>query len=94
MNLGLPLGVLVGFVSGTAFILLVSAARRGELLKVAGSLVGLPAIWFGGGWLTTVFDVDEILSWYVSSLCVTTVAIGMVSLFGLIRDAARAGGTV
>jgi hypothetical protein len=84
VNAGLPLGVLVGFVGGAAFIFFTLAALEGAALKAATSLPAMPASWFGGGWLTTHFDVDEILSWYVSSLAVTTLAISVYPLFKLI----------
>ena len=87
MNVGLPLGVLIGFVSGAAFIILMKAATNGQALRAVGGLTSLPAIWFGGGWLTTVFDVEEILSWYVTSLCLTAVPLGSVGLFLVIKDA-------
>ena len=84
MSAGLPLGVLVGFVGGAAFVLFTLAAIEGAALKAATSLPAMPASWFGGGWLTSLFDVEEILSWYVSSLAVTTLAIGAYPLFKLI----------
>jgi hypothetical protein len=91
VNVGLPLGVLMGFVSGAAFFILVQAAQDRQRLRAVSGLTGLPAIWFGGGWLTTVFDVEEILSWYVSSLCLTAVPIATFGLFLLFRDALRGG---
>lgn len=81
MSVGLPLGVLVGFVGGTAFAFCILAALKGDALKAAVQLLGMPASWFGGGWLTTVFDIDEILSWYVGGVAGTTVVIGSYPLF-------------
>jgi hypothetical protein len=72
---GIPLGILVGIVSGAAFVICLRAAFLGSGLKVAGSLLAMPTTWFGGGWLTTVFDLDRILSSYVTSLAVSVVLI-------------------
>jgi hypothetical protein len=49
--------------------------------SAAGSLLAMPTSWFGGGWLTKVFDLDEILSWYLTSLAVCFLAIGGYPLF-------------
>ena len=76
MAVGIALGVLVGIVSAAAFLLFLKAAfRDGDTLKAAGGLVSMPASWFGGGWLTTVFDVASILSAYVTTLAVVMVVI-------------------
>ena len=84
MGVGIALGVLVGFVSGAAFLLFLRAAFQGDPLKAGTSLVAMPATWFGGGWLTTIFDVATILSAYVTSLAATVVAIGVVPLYQLV----------
>jgi fucose 4-O-acetylase-like acetyltransferase len=67
---GIPLGILVGLVSGVAFVFFLRSAFSEDPLKVAESLLAMPAAWFGGGWLTTVFDLERILDSYVMSLAV------------------------
>jgi hypothetical protein len=44
----------------------------------------MPSSWFAGGWLTAVFDLDRILSSYVTSLAVSVVAIGGYPLFRVV----------
>lgn len=76
MAVGIPLGVLVGTASGAAFLIFLrSAFQQGDATKAAGSLLAMPTSWFGGGWLTSVFELDLILSSYVSSLAVVVVVI-------------------
>jgi hypothetical protein len=72
---GIPLGVLIGIASSAAFIIFLRAAFLSDGLKAAGSLLAMPTAWFGGGWLTSVFDLDQILSAYVTSLAVSVVLI-------------------
>ena len=85
MGVGIALGVLVGVVSGAAFLMFLKAAfQNGDPLKVGASLLGMPATWFGGGWLTTIFDISKILSAYVTSLAATVVLIGVIPLYQLV----------
>jgi hypothetical protein len=82
MVVGIALGVLVGAVSGTALAIFLGAAfgPEGDLLQAGKGLLSMPATWFGGGWLTTVFDVTNILSAYVTSLAITVLAIGAIPM--------------
>jgi hypothetical protein len=84
VNAGIPLGVLVGFLSGGAFVLCLVAARNEKTLQAVASIAGIPTSCFGGGWLTTLFDVDDILSAYVTALAATTVVVGIVPLVALV----------
>lgn len=88
MAIGVPLGILVGVVSGAAFIVFLRTAFLGDALKAAGSLLSMPTSWFAGGWLTEVFDVDEILSSYVTSLAISVV---VISAYPLLRVVIRVG---
>jgi hypothetical protein len=89
---GIPLGILVGFVSGAAFLVFLRAAFQGEGLKAGSSLLSMPTSWFAGGWLTQLFDVQRILSSYVTALSVTVIAIGVLPLFRVvIRVAGEVG---
>jgi hypothetical protein len=82
---GIPLGILVGFLSGAAFLIFLRAAvLGGQSLKVAASLLAMPTSWFAGGWLTQTFDVEQILSSYVTALAATTIVIGALPLFRLV----------
>ena len=67
-GVGIPLGVLIGVLTGGVAILLFRTAWRetdlAGLLKVIGEILIIPTFWFGGPWLTTTFldsvDLDEI----------------------------------
>jgi hypothetical protein len=84
---GIALGILVGVVSGAAFGIYLDAStgtdatKAADPMKVATSLLAMPTSWFGGGWLTNIFDLDEILSWYVTSLAVSFLIVGAYPLF-------------
>jgi hypothetical protein len=75
MVVGVSLGVLVGLVSGAAFVLIVKAAKEENALRAAATLLTMPTTWFGGGWLTQVFDVERILDACVVSLAVSMLVI-------------------
>ena len=56
-------------------IFLRTAFQTDDATKAAASLLAMPTSWFDGGWLTSVFDLDLILSSYVASLAVVVVVI-------------------
>ena len=89
MNTGIPLGILVGFFSGAAFVLCLLAARDEKPLQAASGILAIPAAMFGGGWLTTLFDVADILSAYVTALAGTVIAVGIVPLIALVVTATQ-----
>lgn len=95
MAVGIPLGILVGLVSGAAFIVFLRTAVLGDALKAAGSLLAMPSSWFGGGWLTQAFDLERILSSYVTSLAVSVVIICLYPLYCFVvrsgNDIGKAG---
>jgi hypothetical protein len=86
---GVPLGILVGVVSGAAFVILLRNAFFGDAKKAVGSLLAMPTSWFGGGWLTEAFDLDQILSAYVASLAISVVVIGAYPLFQVVARIGR-----
>src|SRR5262245_28017402 len=59
MAFGLALGLLIGIISGTVFLLLlktaVSASNQGisSVVTLTAELLAMPTFWFGGPWLTT-----------------------------------------
>jgi hypothetical protein len=73
---GIPLGILVGFVSGAAYVIFLRTAFGGDAMKAGSSLLAMPTSWFAGGWLTQTFDLELILSSYVAALAASVVAIG------------------
>lgn len=84
MVTGIALGVMVGFLSAAAFALCLLAAHRGQALPAATSILAIPSSCFAGGWLTSLFDVEDILSAYVAALSLTTIVLGALPLFRLI----------
>jgi hypothetical protein len=91
MLVGIPLGLLVGVVSGVAFVLLIREALRGEVIRIAGLLTSMPGTWFGGGWLTELFDLDAILSSYVATLAVSFL---LIAAYPLLRLVVRLGNEI
>ena len=69
--------------SGAAFVLCLKAARRGRV-EGGSSILAIPTSCFTGGWLTTLFEVDDILSAYVTSLAATSILVGAVLLYALV----------
>ena len=57
MDAAIPLGILIGTISGLAAVLLIKIAFQGSrvasILSAIGELLALPTFWFGGPWLTT-----------------------------------------
>jgi hypothetical protein len=80
-EVGIPLGALIGVVTGGVAILLFrtgwSASDLAGLFKIISQLLAIPAFWFGGPWLTTTMlasvDLDEIRASYLISLAVVFV---------------------
>jgi hypothetical protein len=80
-EVGIPLGVLIGVVTGGVAILLFKTGWHetdlAGLLKIIGQLLAIPAFWFGGPWLTTNLlasvDLDQIRASYLMSLAIVFV---------------------
>jgi hypothetical protein len=97
-EIGMPLGVLIGVLSGIIGAALIGVVRLGIALKdipqVAGELVAIPTFWFGGSWLTGKMlesvPTADIVQSYVLALAVTFVA---VVVYPLIRLVIRQGQT-
>lgn len=72
MNVGIPLALLIGVLTGIyTFLLLTDLLPQGALSKVG--LIGLPALWFGGPWL--LGPVLESIDWeHAQSVYVATLA--------------------
>jgi hypothetical protein len=84
MNVGIPLGIFVGFLCGAAFTAALAGARKEKALQLSGSILAIPASCFGGGWLTMLFDVDDILSAYVTALAATAIPVSIPAFYFLI----------
>jgi hypothetical protein len=95
--LGLPLGILIGVISGIAVLLMLRTATRvivdlRALATLVAELLAVPTFWFGGPWVATAMlqgvRLDEILSFYMASPAVTFV---FISGWPLLRLIARIG---
>ena len=90
--IGIPLGVLIGVVTGFALVLLlrtIIGKQRGASQVVAtviAQVLGIPAFWFGGSWVGTSLmqgiDAREMMPYYVTSLAVT---FGLIAVWPLLR---------
>lgn len=96
-EVGIPLGVLIGVVTGGVAILLFRTGWRESdlagLLKIIGQILAIPAFWFGGPWLTTTIlasvDVDEIRSSYLISLAIVFVPLAGFPVVRMSWDTGR-----
>lgn len=92
--MGIPLGILIGLVSGYVLTLLLRTAvsikepQVKDTLSVIGELFSIPTFWFGGPWVTGVFlksvDRASILPQYMVSLAFTFLAIVIWPLIKLV----------
>lgn len=81
-EVGIPLGILIGLISGAVANLLIRTGWRAHdakgALQIVGQLLAIPTFWFGGPWLTTAMmaavELNAIRSSYFLSLTVVFVA--------------------
>lgn len=92
--IGIPLGILIGIVTGVSFLFLVHTAWRSSedpkaIFSVVAHILAIPTFWFGGPWLTTTMLADvqpgSILTSYLVSLTCTFVAISIFILVKLVK---------
>ena len=90
-EVGIPLGFLIGAVTGGVAVLLFRTAWQATdaagVLKVIAELLAIPAFWFGGPWLTTSLlesvEPDEIRASYLMTLAAVFVALAAMPLIRL-----------
>jgi hypothetical protein len=95
-EVGIPVGALIGVVTGGVAILLFRTGWNETdltgLLKIIAQLLAIPAFWFGGPWLTTTMlasvELDEIRASYLISLAVVFVPLAG---FPVVRMSWKAG---
>ena len=95
--LGIPLGILIGVITGVAAALLIDMASgqgrkdSGTLLKLLAQLLAIPTFWFGGPWLATTMikqlDLNSILPTYLTALACTFVGIMLTRIWRLVAGA-------
>lgn len=105
MNLAAAaLGAIVGLPSGSLVILLIlETRRRGSTVRVvllAGQLLALPTLWFGGIWVGRIlspgfFGSEQAISSYLAGLAVTFGLVVAAPVLSLARSVTTlmAGGT-
>lgn len=81
MIIGIPLGILIGTISGAVALVLIRTANsiRASNLKpivaVTAEILAIPTFWFGGSWVTTKFisvsSIPDILNAYIVTLAIT-----------------------
>jgi hypothetical protein len=94
---GVPLGILIGLVSGGVAIILIRTAWQTSGLKgtvqVVGQLLAIPTFWFGGPWLTSSLlasvEPIEIRTSYVLSLAAVFVPLAGWPIVKLSYDTGR-----
>jgi hypothetical protein len=99
-EIGIPLGVLIGILSGLMGLALVGVLRRGVTLKdipeVGGELAGIPTFWFGGSWLTGKMlesvPTADIVQSYMLALAATFVVIIVKPLFNFVVQKGEVAG--
>jgi hypothetical protein len=102
--IGIALGLLIGVITGTAFLLLVLTAKFTDakaIISVVAEILAIPTFWLGGPWLTTTLmqqvDLNLILPSYLASLACTFLAAALYPLVRLVirtgNAMANAGGT-
>ncbi len=96
--IGIPIGVLIGLLSGVIFIFLVRTAWTSRndgkaVAKVTLELVAIPTFWFGGSWAASTFlkdiDVASMLPYYATSLAIVFGLIALPVLLKIIMQIAR-----
>ena len=91
MIIGLAVGVLIGVITGTVFLLLLKTADRaaekgGSILTLTSELLAIPTFWFGGPWLTTSLLKDVKLSELMNPYLVALAAVfSIISLYPAAR---------
>ncbi len=96
-EVGIPLGILIGVVSGGCAVLLIRAGWGHPdvkaTLQVVAQLLAIPTFWFGGPWLTTTMlasvEPAEIRSSYFLALTVVFVPLAAMPLVALSWDTGR-----
>ena len=72
MIAGLAIGLLIGLITGTVFLLLLKTANQASekgvsIVTLISQILAIPTFWFGGPWLTTnmlssiPFNIDRYL---------------------------------
>jgi hypothetical protein len=100
---GVPLGLLIGVVSGITFLLLMDTAFTGRrnvqsVMKIVAQLLAVPFFWFGGPWVTTAVmksvNLATIFTAYIYSLAVTFLLIVIFPTLNLVINLGKRMGKV
>src|SRR5215472_5219231 len=88
---GLTIGLLIGVVTGTVFLLLLKTAneaseKRASILKLTSEILAIPTFWFGGPWLSTKIlknlSMDTLINPYLIALAAV---FSLISLYPAAR---------
>jgi hypothetical protein len=97
--IGIPLGLLIGIVTGLVVCLIIKTAWTAPRLSIksvatlVGQLLEIPTFWLGGPWISGSFlgeeKLTELLPYYISSLACTFGAISIYPLFNIVVSLGR-----
>jgi hypothetical protein len=88
---GLAIGLLIGVITGTVFLLLLKtaneAAEKGvSIVTLTSEILAIPTFWFGGPWLTSgmlkLVPLKELINPYLMSL---VAVFSLISLYPAAR---------
>jgi hypothetical protein len=91
MIVGLAIGLLIGVITGTVFLLLLKTANQASekgvsIVALTSEILAIPTFWFGGPWLTTTMltrvSMDELINPYLISLAAV---FSLISLYPAAR---------
>jgi hypothetical protein len=99
MRVGISIGILIGIVTGSVFILLLRNAinlkknQFKNLITIISGILTLPSFWFSGSWLSAnlfnILELAEFYNYYILSLTITFILIASYELLRLIIFSAK-----
>ncbi len=100
--IGIPIGFLIGIVTGTIFLILLRTfhgSKNGNttsVMAIVSEILAIPTFWFGGPWITTsllkLVSLPEMINWYISSLALVFSTFIALPVFRWIGQTASALG--
>jgi hypothetical protein len=88
---GLAIGLLIGVITGTVFLLLLKTANEASekgvsIVTLTSEILAIPTFWFGGPWLTSAMlrlvPLNELINPYLISL---VTVFSLISLYPAAR---------
>src|SRR5207302_916634 len=96
--IGVPIGVLIGAITGLVVVLMIRTAWHttlndiGGLLKITAEFLVVPTFWFGGPWLSGKLLASSAPSGFLSEYLVTLViTFTVIAAFPLVKIVINVG---